>query len=218
MRRFINSGMLAFGMALMPIMVNASGIPTVDVANIAQLAANATAQAQQALQQLNETRNAIQQAKNQYEHYKNMVTGNNKLGDFLNDPLLNQVLPAKEWSQIYDDTKDLTDLRDRYGLTSSNPQIQEQFDKLLQQAGALEASYDAANKRVDNAEQLRQKLNTVQTPQQREELALRMQQEQIELQNQQMKLQNMQMLMQQQERIEDKKRAQSFWNKLEGNS
>ncbi|EEN0394387.1 P-type DNA transfer protein VirB5 [Salmonella enterica] len=195
----------------------ASGIPTVDVANIAQLVSNAQQQAQQALDQLNETKAAIQQAKSQYDHYKNLVTGNNKLGDFLNDPLLNKVLPLNDWSDIYSDTKNLADLRSRYGLTSSDPKVQQAFDKLLQQAGALEDTYNASSQRVDNAEQLRQRLNTVQTPQEREELALRLQQEQLELQNQQIKLQNIQMLMVQKEKIEDKKRAQAFWNKLEGN-
>ncbi|EET2714436.1 P-type DNA transfer protein VirB5 [Escherichia coli] len=195
----------------------ASGIPTVDVANIAQLVSNAQQQAKQALDQLNETKAAIKQAKSQYDHYKNLVTGNNQLGNFLNDPLLNKVLPLNDWNDIYSDTKNLSDLRNRYGLTSSDPKIQQVFDKLLQQAGALEDNYNASSQRVDNAEQLRQRLNTVQTPQEREELALRLQQEQLELQNQQIKLQNIQMLMEQKERIEDKKRAQAFWNRLEGN-
>lgn len=207
----------SFLLAGAPIYSNASGIPTVDVANIAQLVSNAQQQAKQALEQLNETKSAIQQAKNQYDHYKNLVTGNNQLGNFLNDPLLNKALPLNDWNDIYSNTKNLTDLRSRYGLTSSDPKIQQAFDRLLQQAGALEDTYNASSQRVDNAEQLRQRLNTVQTPQEREELALRLQQEQLELQNQQIKLQNIKMLMEQKEKIEDKKRAQAFWNKLEGN-
>lgn len=203
---------------LLGVPCHASGIPTVDVPSLAQLVANATQQAKEALAQLNETKAAIQQAKSQYDHYKGLLTGNNQLGNFLNDPLLNNVLPAKEWSDIYSDTKDLSDLRSRYGLTSSNPKVQEAFDKLLQQAGALEETYNAASQRIENAEQLRQRLNSVQTPQEREELGLRFQQEQLELQNQQIKLQNINMLMEQKAKIEDKKRAEAFWNKLEGNS
>lgn len=216
MKDIIRKSILTAVLSFSPLLSQASGIPTVDVANIAQLVMNATQQAQQALDQLNETKAAIQQAKSQYDHYKNLVTGNNQLGNFLNDPLLNNVLPAKEWSDIYSDTKNLTDLRNRYGLTSSDPKVQAAFDKLLQQAGALEDTYNAASQRIDNAEQLRQRLNTVQTPQEREELGLRLQQEQLELQNQQIKLQNIQMLMDQNEKIEDKKRAQAFWKKLEG--
>lgn len=216
MKDIIRKSILTAVLSFSPLLSQASGIPTVDVANIAQLVMNATQQAQQALDQLNETKAAIQQAKSQYDHYKNLVTGNNQLGNFLNDPLLNNVLPAKEWSDIYSDTKNLTDLRNRYGLTSRDPKVQAAFDKLLQQAGALEDTYNAASQRIDNAEQLRQRLNTVQTPQEREELGLRLQQEQLELQNQQIKLQNIQMLMDQKEKIEDKKRAQAFWKKLEG--
>lgn len=216
MEKSLRNSILAMVLSFSPLLSQASGIPTVDVASIAQQVMNATQQAQQALDQLNQTKAAIQQAKNQYDHYKNLVTGNNQLGNFLNDPLLNNVLPVKDWSDIYSDSKNLTDLRSRYGLTSSDPKVQAAFDKLLQQAGALEDTYNAASQRIDNAEQLRQRLNTVQTPQEREELGLRLQQEQLELQNQQIKLQNIQMLMDQKEKIEDKKRAQAFWNKLEG--
>jgi len=216
MKDILRKSILTAVLSVSPLLSHASGIPTVDVASIAQQVLNATQQAQQALDQLNQTKAAIQQAKNQYDHYKNLVTGNNQLGNFLNDPLLNKVLPVKDWNDIYSDSKNLTDLRSRYGLTSSDPKVQAAFDKLLQQAGALEDTYNAASQRIDNAEQLRQRLNTVQTPQEREELGLRLQQEQLELQNQQIKLQNIQMLMDQKEKIEDKKRAQAFWNKLEG--
>ena len=216
MKDILRKSILTAVLSFSPLLSHASGIPTVDVASIAQQVMNATQQAQQALDQLNQTKAAIQQAKNQYDHYKSLVTGNNQLGNFLNDPLLNNVLPVNDWSDIYSDTKNLTDLRSRYGLTSSDPKVQAAFDKLLQQAGALEDTYNAASQRIDNAEQLRQRINTVQTPQEREELGLRFQQEQLELQNQQIKLQNIQMLMDQKEKIEDKKRAQAFWNKLEG--
>lgn len=217
MKKIITLSILTFVLNSTPGLVEASGIPTVDVANIAQLAANAQQQAKEAMAQLEQAKAAIQQAKDQYDNYKGLITGNNNLGDFLNDPALNSVLPVGDWQNMYNDTKRIGDLRNRYGLTSSDSRVQEAFDKLLYQAGTLEDSYNAANKRIDNAEQLRQRLNTVQTPQEREELALRLQQEQLELQNQQIKLQNMQMLMQQNEKIEDKKRAQAFWNKLAGN-
>ncbi|MGO4746719.1 P-type DNA transfer protein VirB5 [Serratia quinivorans] len=206
----------ALGIGVTPVITTATGIPTIDVANIAQLALNAKQQADEALSQLNKAKEAIQQAKSQYDHYKGLVTGNDQLGNFLNDPLLNKVLPLGDWNDIYSNTKNLADLRSRYGLTSSDPNVQKSFDHLLYRAGALEDTYNAASQRIKNAEQLRQKLNTVQTPQQREELGLRLQQEQLELQNQQMQLQNVKMLMDQQERIEDKKRGQDFMDKLGG--
>lgn len=217
MRKNAIATMIFMVMGITPIITIASGIPTVDVASIAQLTLNAKQQADEALAQLNKAREAIQQAKAQYDHYQGLVTGNDKLGSFLNDPLLNQVLPLSDWNNIYTETKNLADLRNRYGLTSSDPKVQGAFDQLLSQASTLENTYNAASQRIKNAEQLRQRLNIVQTPQQREELGLRLQQEQLELQNQQIQLQNVKMLMEQEDRIKDKKRAQDFWNKLEGN-
>lgn len=190
--------------------VQASGIPTIDVANIAQLAVNAKQQADEALAQLNKAREAIAQAKSQYDHYKSIIEGNDKLGSFLNDPLLNQVLPLKDWRDVYSNAQDLANLRSKYGLTSSDPKVQEAFDKLLAQAGVLEKAYDASNDRIRNADQLRQRLNTVETPKDREQLGLRYQQEMLELQNQQLQLQNAKMLMEEKEKLEDRKRAQDF--------
>ncbi|MBT1654954.1 conjugal transfer protein, partial [Klebsiella pneumoniae] len=84
-----------------------------------------------------------------------------KLGDFLNDPLLNELLPVSDWQDIYSQAKDLPNLRTRYGLTSSDPKIQAAFDKLLSQADTLEKQYDASNKRIKTAEGLRSRLNSV---------------------------------------------------------
>lgn len=217
MNKIIRASLLAMIISTVPLISQAEGIPTFDYASVMQMAENARQQAKEALDQLNQTKASIQQAKSQYDHYTSIVTGNNKLGDFLNDPALNSVLPLKDWSDIYSDTKNLSDLRSRYGLTSSDPNIQKAFDRLLYQASTMEDTYKAASQRIKNAEQLRAKLNIVQTPQEREELALRLQQEQLELQNQQIQLQNAKMLMEQNDRIEDKKRAQAFWNRLEGN-
>ncbi|MBT1654856.1 conjugal transfer protein, partial [Klebsiella pneumoniae] len=56
--------------------VYASGIPTVDVANITQLVVNAQQQAKEALAQLDKAKEAISQAKSQYDHYKSIMQGN----------------------------------------------------------------------------------------------------------------------------------------------
>ena len=198
--------------------VYASGIPTVDVANITQLVVNAQQQAKEALAQLDKAKEAISQAKSQYDHYKSIMQGNDKLGDFLNDPLLNELLPVSDWQDIYSQAKDLPNLRTRYGLTSSDPKIQAAFDKLLSQADTLEKQYDASNKRIKTAEGLRSRLNSVETPKDREQLGLRFQQEMLELQNQQAQLQNTRYLMEQQNKIDDAKRAQAFEDYMLGKS
>ena len=198
--------------------VYASGIPTVGVANITQLVVNAQQQAKEALAQLDKAKEAISQAKSQYDHYKSIMQGNDKLGDFLNDPLLNELLPVSDWQDIYSQAKDLPNLRTRYGLTSSDPKIQAAFDKLLSQADTLEKQYDASNKRIKTAEGLRSRLNSVETPKDREQLGLRYQQEMLELQNQQAQLQNTRYLMEQQNKIDDAKRAQAFEDYMLGKS
>lgn len=194
----------------------AAGIPTVSIAELTQMIVNAQQQAQQALDQLTAARDAIAQAKSQYENYKGIITGNNKLGDFLHDSTLNSILPVDDWMNIYSRTQNLTNLRTRYGLTSSNGQIQAAFDKLLVQAGVLEDQYKATNVRVKTAEGLRSELNTVQTPAEREQLQLRYEQERLELSNQKAQLDNYRYLQSQKEKIENKKHEQDFMDYMNG--
>lgn len=198
--------------------VVASGVPTVDVAALTQMVQNAQQQAREALAQLDKAKEAISQAKSQYDHYKGIIQGNDKLGDFLNDPYVNQLLPARDWQDIYSQAKDLPRLRQRYGLTSSDPQVQAAFDRLLTQADVLEKQYKATNTRLEHAKGLRNRLNTVETPKEREQLALRYQQEVLELQAQQAQLQNSRYLMEQKEKMEREKHSQKVIEYFSGES
>lgn len=197
--------------------VYALGIPTMSITEVTQLIINAQQQAQQALDQLNEAKSAIQQARNQYEQFRSVTEGNDKLGNFLNNPLINHILPVSDWQDIYSQTKDIGSLRTRYGLTSSNATVQAAFDKLLAQAGVLEDQYDATNKRVQTAEGLRDQLNTVETPKDREQLNLRYQQELVDMENQKAQLENTRYLMEQKDKIEDSRKAQALMQHLDGN-
>lgn len=196
--------------------VYAVGIPTMSITEITQMIINAQQQAQQALDQLNEAKSAIQQARNQYEQFRSVTEGNDKLGNFLNNPLINHILPVSDWQDIYSQTKDIGSLRTRYGLTSSNATVQAAFDKLLAQAGVLEDQYDATNKRVQTAEGLRDQLNTVETPKDREQLNLRYQQELVDMENQKAQLENTRYLMEQKDKIEDSRKAQALMQHLDG--
>ena len=197
-------------------LVYATGVPTLDVVTAGLLESNAVAQAKQALEALNTAKDAIQKAEAQYNNYKSIVTGNDKLGNFLNNPAMNKILPMGDWAKLYSSVQDIASLRSRYGLISENASVQARFDQMLAATDALERTYNASTERVNNAEMLRAKLNTVETPQQKEDLKLRYQQELIEQNNQQMRLANMQMLQQQQEKMEDAKRAQAFSDYMEG--
>ena len=145
-----------------------------------------------------------------------MITGNDRMGDFLNNPALNKMLPLSDWADLYESVRDIGELRDRYGLTSDDSKVQSKFDKLLAVADALERTYEASNERVRNAESLRNKLNQVETPQQKEDLQLRYQHEMLELQVQQMRLGEMQMLVAQQEKMQRKQNAQAFRDYAKG--
>ncbi|ODJ92720.1 P-type DNA transfer protein VirB5 (plasmid) [Pseudomonas viridiflava] len=192
------------------------GVPVVDPSNLIELRLNAVAQAKQAYDALTTAKDAISQAAQEYNHYKSIITGNDMLGGFLNDPALNQVMPMGEWADVYSTGRNIASLRDRYGLTSDNASVQAKFDQMMSVADALERNYNASTERVKNAEILRARLNEVTTPQQKNDLQLRYQQELIEQQNQQMRLANMQMLQQQQEKMENEKRAQAFSDYMKG--
>lgn len=218
MNKVLRAGLLAVALGAAAPTIYASGIPTVDVATGIILTNNALQQAQEALDTLNQAKAGIEQAKAQYEHHRSLIEGNLQLGDFLNNPALNNVLPLSAWADVYTGVKNLPELRQRYGLVSDDAQTQKAFDKLLAATGALEENYDASTQRVKNAEQLRAQLNVVSTPQQKEDLQLRYQQEFLELQNQQMRMANMQVLMAQEKQLENERRAQALNDYMLGKS
>ncbi|EBX4916013.1 TPA: conjugal transfer protein [Klebsiella pneumoniae] len=201
---------LAVLIAALSAPVYSTGIPSIDAASIAQAAQHAKIQAQEALAQLNAAKDAIAQAKAQYDKYEGMVKGNANLGDWLRDENINDLFPTTDWADIYDDAENMGSLRSRYGLTSSDPNVQKQFDKLLAQAGFLEKNYKASSQRIKKINSMRKALNTAVTPQQKEDLALRLQDEQLELKNQEVQLQNTRLLMEQKEKINDAKYAQDM--------
>lgn len=190
--------------------VQGSGVPTVDAAALLQQAQYAQQQAQAVLAQLNKAKEAIAQARSQYEHHRSLIQGNAGMADFLNDPSLNNLIPSGDWSQLYGQTRNLPDLRQRYGLMSGDPAVQASFDKLLVKADVLEKEKVISDRRVQHAGEMRKKLNWAQTPQQKQDLALRYQQELLELQTQQIRLENTRRLMDEKEKLEDRKRAQDF--------
>lgn len=196
----------------------ATGVPTLDVATGIILEKNAVQQAIQAAQALKEAKNYIKQTKENWDDSKRLNTGNDRLGDFLNSPELNAVMPMGDWAAVYQGVKDIKALRDRYKLTSDNADTQAKFDQILSTADALERIYDSTTERVKNAQELRAQLNKVDTPQQKADLQLRYQQELVEQQNQQMRLANIQLLMQEKEKIENTRRTNNFNDYMMGKS
>lgn len=216
MKKVLVAGLLATAMLMAAPTTYATGVPTLDVITGGILTANGLAQAKQALAALDQAKEGIEQAKAQFDNYKNMISGNSNLGDFMDNPTINKILPLSEWGDVYSDAKRLPELRSRYGLTSDDSAVQKAFDKVLTATGVLEDNYNASTQRVKNAEELRKQLNVVETPQQKQDLQLRYQQELLELQNQQMRMENIKMLMEQQEKMENKQRSQAFQDYVRG--
>lgn len=216
-KTLIAAAMSAVLLTAAPI-VSAAGVPTMDAITSGLLVSNAAAQATQAADALKNAKDGIMQAKAQYDDFKRITTGNDRLGDFLNNPALNKVLPMGDWAAVYGAVRDIRQLRQRYGLQSDNVSVQARFDSMLAAADALERIYDASTERVRNAEQLRARLNVVQTPQEKEDLQLRYQHELLEQQNQQMRLTNMHMLMEQNKEIENEKKSQAAYDYVRGKS
>lgn len=191
-------------------------IPTIDPVAIAQLAKNAIEQAKQAKAALDTAKEEIAQAKRQYDENKSMISGNDLLGTLLHDPELQKMLPLRDWADIYDEVEEIKEMRKRYKLIGDNDKDQAKFDQVLAVAGVLEKVYEASTKRVEHAEGLRQKLNEANTPQQKQDLQLRYQQEALELQVQQQRFDQMEALVAKRETIENKRRAQAFKEYVNG--
>lgn len=200
----------AFMWVAVPAVAAVPGVPTVDMSTLVQLKLDALEQAAQAADALKTAKDGINQVREQYDNYKSLISGNDGLGNFLNNPQINKVLPLSDWADVYTSAKDIAGLRERYKLVSSDPSLQQRFDQILSVTDALQRNFDASTERVRNAEQLRAQLNQVDTPQQKSDLQLRYQQELLEQQNQQARLANMHMLMEQQEKIDNQKHAQNF--------
>lgn len=194
----------------------ASGILTADVLNTAQLVVNAMEQAGQASAALETAKTAIETAKTIQSENKGLITGNDKLSKFLDNPAINKVMPLTGWGDVYSQVKDINTLRKRWGLMSTDSKMQASYDQLLAIADALERNYKASAERVTNAEALRDKLDQVQTPQEKQDLALRYQQELLEQQNQRAMLDNMSMLVAQRQKAENKRRVQEFRDHING--
>lgn len=218
MKKSLIAVMVTCAISLLPTFGNATGIPTLDAVSAAIQTSNALAQAQQAMDALKTAKQGIEEARDQYEGYKALVSGNADYSRFLNNPTVNKAFPVGEWMDLYEDAVDLPNLRQRYGLYSTNAMIQRQFDEMLSVVGALELNYEASNERIKNAEALRSELDRVQTPQEKADLQLRYQLEYIELQNQQMRLQNIQMLADQKEKLENKQKSRQYVDQLRGKS
>lgn len=213
---------VALSAASMPFQASASGIPTVDVAAIAQAVMDALQQAQEAADQLAAMQEEIEQSQKQFEETKEMTTGNSGFGGKYYDASLYDYLPTSptsgSWEQIYSsmDSSTLNSYRNKYGLKSDNDTQQEVFDKQLTNLRTLEGAYKANNLRLENLKNLQALADAAQTPQEKEDIQARLQVEQANISNEANRLSTTKDLMERQDKMLAQKQNTEFDKFLSG--
>lgn len=149
--------------------VMASGIPTVDVAAIAKTVEEGLTRAQEAANQLNQLKEQYEQQikyaedqKQRLEGFTDFSSGFDAASSYMKDSL----------SSITDDAKsDLSGLRDKYGLSSSNSVAQARYDGLLQKIKIYDNFNDSLRERANRITSLQNDFSSADTPQKKADLA-----------------------------------------------
>ena len=149
--------------------VMASGIPTVDVAAIAKTVEEGLTRAQEAANQPNQLKEQYEQQikyaedqKQRLEGFTDFSSGFDSASSYMKDSL----------SSITDDAKsDLSNLRDKYGLSSSNSVAQARYDGLLQKIKVYDDFNDSLRDRANRITSLQNDFSSADTPQKKADLA-----------------------------------------------
>lgn len=200
-----------------------AGIPTIDVAAIAQMVKDGVEQVQRFKEQMDAVRSQIEEAKNQLneakrqgQFYEDMV--NNYTDVFENAliiPDASDYLTHGSWDSIYDSqSNDINSLRNKYGLKSDDPKMQAYYDSLLQNHSLQEKQYESSVARQNRLVTLSQLFQSADTPAKKADLANSLEFEKIQLENERALAANMQALMQQQRNLETTLRVQTSKAKL----
>ena len=149
--------------------VMASGIPTVDVAAIAKTVEEGLTRAQEAANQLNQLKEQYEQQikyaedqKQRLEGFTDFSSGFDSASSYMKDSL----------SSITDGAKsDLSGLRDKYGLSSSDNTTQARYDGLLQKIKFYDEFNDSMRERANRITSLQNEFSSADTPQKKADLA-----------------------------------------------
>jgi len=210
-----NKLLLALALGL-PLSVSATGIPTVDVAAIAEMVANEAENATRFIEDMEEARNRLQEMKEQGEHYKKMVDGHWDYEKILNDPTLNDFFANEEWKDIYDNVTNLDQLRDEFGMYSDDPEVQESYDKELQAYAAREEFYNTAVERNKRMTELLNEFENAATPAQKEDIGNSIRFEQTQIENDAKMMASLNQLMEDQRRLEHSAKEREKFELLYG--
>lgn len=149
--------------------VMASGIPTVDVAAIAKTVEEGLTRAKEAASQLSQLKEQYEQSmkyaeaqKQRLEGFTDFSHGFDSASSYMKDSL----------SSITDGAKsDLSGLRDKYGLSSSDNTTQARYDGLLQKIKFYDEFNDSMRERANRITSLQNEFSGADTPQKKADLA-----------------------------------------------
>lgn len=163
----------------------------------------------------------IEQAKQQYES----LTGSRGLGTILNDPAMRDYLPG-DWQAVYDSVKSggysgltgtgktvynenkIYDACGHFTIAQQRTPCEAQAVKGAQDKGFALDAYSAAKSRINQIDQLMQKINQTQDPKAIAELQARIGAEQANIQNEQTKLQMYSMVAAAEDRVQRQRQAE----------
>lgn len=198
---------LTFGM---PLAANATGIPTVDIANIAQLILNAKDQAEQFEHSIHAAADRLNEMKSQGDYYKSMVDGHYPYENLLHDPELDRLLDQANWEDTYNDIN-ISSLRDQFDMHSDDPQTQKAYDDQLKTYGLQEKLYNNAQSESDKMTQLYTQFEQAKTPAQKEDIANSISYQSLKMKNQQQIQARLDELTKKKQKMDlDKKERQEF--------
>lgn len=144
--------------------VFAGGVPTIDVATVAQLA---------------EQYKKLQEQFQQLQRLEQIASGNRNMGGLLNDPKLSGMLP-KEWQEVADNIRSSAAYkaeREKLGTakTTGGNQL---LDKIAEQNATMTMFFSTANSRLDNVQNLMKQIDLATDPAAKQDLTNRLVNEQ----------------------------------------
>ena len=188
---------------------NATGIPTVDVAGIAQMVANNAARAADFAKTLSEAQKRLEQLKQTANHYKSMVEGHHSFEDVLQMANANNGFAFNNWQDIYNDTSELEQLREDFNMYSDDPEIQKRFDQELLSYKAQRNYYNGTVARNNRMQTLLNQFSTATTPGLKADLANAINFEQLQIRNDAQMMDTLNKLMEKQKSLESEQLAET---------
>ncbi|MGM5058281.1 P-type DNA transfer protein VirB5 [Rhizobium sp. 814_E9_N1_1] len=211
--------------ALVPVgTVSAQGIPVIDETAIAKQIESIT----QLKSQLDTLNQQLQQAQQLYASL-NKVTNMADVAGLLNDPSIRKALPqdfnaiegllkGKDTGVLGNSASKFLDDNSTYRTSANDFYAQELARAQNQNAGQMSLGqqiYDAATKRIDGIDQLRQQISSAADAKDIADLQARLQAETAFLQTDVLRMQALQMVQQAQVQVDDQRKAEDWRKRLD---